>query len=177
MHNAEVSGAIGDARTVSEVRASNVMRGEKLQCLGKSMILCNGCLICLSFATIVINSTIQGAPMLLRLARLFKVARLANLFLLVTAIYIIRRTNPVPRGFECVGGCACLPWSLMLFGVLLSLDELKNMIVMIEVEGEASAVPWVLFGISAANAAGLIILGHSWLRAIKEEDIGYTSVH
>merc|ERR1712046_111219 len=104
---------------------------------------------------------------LLKLARFFRILGLVNFVLLVVSIRTIRRTSPVPRGCVCPGGCACIPWTLIIVGVLSGLDVLKKIVevILLENKNQTAVLPWLVFIISAVNAVLLFVLGWSWIRA------------
>mmetsp|Transcript_85623 Transcript_85623/g.239133 ORF Transcript_85623/g.239133 Transcript_85623/m.239133 type:complete len:175 (-) Transcript_85623:102-626(-) len=168
-------GAVGDPGTLTKVQQLSEQRDINLQRLGR----CTICLTALPVAAMILNFAVElkaanANVSSLRLFKLFKCVGIVVACLLVSALILLNRTKSAPRGFVCLGGCSCMPWTLMIFGAISVLDVTTSLLR--DATSIGGAVPWLFMCVSMTNALLLLVLGIRWYKRMRDEQIGYANV-
>eukprot|EP00747_Dinoflagellata_sp_TGD_P126158 gnl/TRDRNA2_/TRDRNA2_174252_c0_seq14.p1 gnl/TRDRNA2_/TRDRNA2_174252_c0~~gnl/TRDRNA2_/TRDRNA2_174252_c0_seq14.p1 ORF type:complete len:201 (-),score=31.14 gnl/TRDRNA2_/TRDRNA2_174252_c0_seq14:31-633(-) len=91
---------------------------------------------------------------------------LLDIVVVFAALVILVNSAPTPKG-NCGFSCACLPWSLMLLGLVSFVVAMYHLFM--DFEGVSQFIRLL---VQVVDGSSLTLLGFYWLRRIKRDSLG-----
>eukprot|EP00747_Dinoflagellata_sp_TGD_P126162 gnl/TRDRNA2_/TRDRNA2_174252_c0_seq6.p1 gnl/TRDRNA2_/TRDRNA2_174252_c0~~gnl/TRDRNA2_/TRDRNA2_174252_c0_seq6.p1 ORF type:complete len:172 (-),score=22.61 gnl/TRDRNA2_/TRDRNA2_174252_c0_seq6:31-546(-) len=99
-------------------------------------------------------------------AMLVNLLPLLDIVVVFAALVILVNSAPTPKG-NCGFSCACLPWSLMLLGLVSFVVAMYHLFM--DFEGVSQFIRLL---VQVVDGSSLTLLGFYWLRRIKRDSLG-----